>query len=108
MVIKEYPTVTSKLTGKSKAVQKRYLIVTKILEESAVCQVNRFKDHQLKGSLKDFRELHLDGDFLLLYKEINGEVHLVNILSHKEMKNFKGAEEEKDYILELGYNYITL
>ena len=108
MVIKEYPAVTSKLTGKSKSVQKRYLVVTKILEESAVCQVNRFKDHQLKGSLKDYRELHLDGDFLLLYKEINGEAHLVNILFHKDMKNFKGAEEEDGYILELGYNYITL
>lgn len=107
MVVKEYPIVTSKISGKSKAVQKRYLIVTKILQESAVCQVNRFKDHRLKGSLKDFRELHLDGDCLLLYKEINGEVHLVNILSHKDMRNFEGAEEN-EYILELGFNYIKL
>ena len=107
MVVKEYPIVTSKVSGKSKAVQKRYLIVTKILQESAVCQVNRFKDHRLKGSLKDFRELHLDGDCLLLYKEINGEAHLVNILSHKDMRNFEGAEED-EYTLELGFNYIKL
>lgn len=31
---------------------------------------NMLGDHQLQGSLRDFRELHLDGDCLLVYKNL--------------------------------------
>lgn len=48
----------------------------------------RYKDHELKGSKwKDHRELHLDGDLLLVYKryeEINLVV-LIDIGTHAEL-----------------------
>lgn len=31
-------------------------------------------DHQLVGSLKDFRECHIEPDWLLMYQIINGEL----------------------------------
>ena len=33
-------------------------------------------DHQLVGSLKDFRECHIEPDWLLMYQIINGELIL--------------------------------
>lgn len=37
----------------------------------------KFKDHQLKGKLKDYRECHLKADLLLIYKIIENELILV-------------------------------
>ncbi len=46
------------------------------------------KDHQLRGELKDFREFHISGDLVVLYRIDNDIVQLVRIGSHKEI--FKG------------------
>ena len=35
----------------------------------------RYKDHQLKGDLREFRELHIQGDWLLVYR-VEGE-HII-------------------------------
>jgi mRNA interferase YafQ len=47
----------------------------------------KYKDHQLKGELKDYRECHIKGDLLLVYKIIENELVLVlvNIGSHSEL-----------------------
>lgn len=39
------------------------------------------------------RELHLNSDCLLVYKEIDGVAHLIDIYSHKELKR-KNKEAE--------------
>ena len=45
----------------------------------------KYKDHQLKGSLKEFRECHIKPDLLLVYR-INDEVlELVDIGSHSDL-----------------------
>ncbi|WEV59926.1 type II toxin-antitoxin system YafQ family toxin [Bifidobacterium sp. ESL0728] len=31
----------------------------------------RYRDHALKGNLKSFRELHVEGDWLLVYQIVN-------------------------------------
>lgn len=36
----------------------------------------KYKDHQLTGSLKDFRECHIEPDWLLLYQIFKGELIL--------------------------------
>lgn len=45
------------------------------------------KDHQLTGSLKDFRECHLATDILLIYQIDKGilVLTLVNIGSHSQL-----------------------
>ena len=45
----------------------------------------KYKDHQLKGSLKEYRECHIKPDLLLMYSIINDVLELVNIGSHSEI-----------------------
>ncbi len=46
----------------------------------------KYKDHKLKGKLKDFRECHIKPDILLLYKKDEKEkvIILLDIGSHSE------------------------
>ena len=47
----------------------------------------RYRDHQLKGGLSDYRELHVDGDWLLVYR-IDGArlvITLVRTGSHDDL-----------------------
>lgn len=47
---------------------------------------NRFHDHQLSGSLKDFRDCHIKPDLILLYrKPDNDTLELVRLASHSEL-----------------------
>jgi mRNA interferase YafQ len=45
----------------------------------------KYKDHQLKGSLKEYRECHIKPDLLLMYIIIDDVLELVNIGSHSEI-----------------------
>ena len=45
----------------------------------------KYKDHQLKGNLQEFRECHIKPDLLLMYKIDNDVLELVNIGSHSEL-----------------------
>ncbi len=47
----------------------------------------RFRDHQLKGELKDFRECHLEPDLLLIYSKEEKilTLFLFRIGSHSEL-----------------------
>ncbi len=47
----------------------------------------KFRDHQLTGNLKDFRECHLAPDILLLYQIDNGilVLTLVSIGNHAQL-----------------------
>jgi mRNA interferase YafQ len=45
----------------------------------------KYKDHELIGNWKSYRELHIRGDLLLIYR-INGEVlELVRLGSHSDL-----------------------
>ena len=45
----------------------------------------KYKDHQLKGSLKDFRECHIRPDLLLIYRINENILELVDIGTHSEL-----------------------
>ncbi|EMJ40702.1 addiction module toxin component, YafQ family [Helicobacter pylori GAMchJs114i] len=47
----------------------------------------KYKDHPLKGALKDFRECHLKPDLLLVYqiKKQENTLFLVRLGSHSEL-----------------------
>ena len=48
---------------------------------------SRYKDHQLSGELKEFRECHIQNDVLLVYQRVDEVLILllVNIGSHSEV-----------------------
>ena len=46
---------------------------------------DKYKDHQLKGSMKDFRECHIKPDLLLVYMVEENTLKLVDIGSHSEL-----------------------
>ena len=45
-------------------------ILEKVIDMLSINQIlpKQYKDHQLKGSLKEFRECHLQSDWLLIYQ----------------------------------------
>ena len=42
-------------------------------------------DHQLQGEYSDFRELHISGDLLLIYRIIDDTIELIRIGSHSQL-----------------------
>lgn len=58
-------------------------IVYKLLNDVELDE--KYKDHQLKGKWKDYRECHIKPDLLLVHK-INGDtLELIDIGSHSEL-----------------------
>jgi mRNA interferase YafQ len=45
----------------------------------------KYKDHQLKGELKEFRECHLKPDLLLIYRIKDNQLELIDIGTHSEL-----------------------
>lgn len=45
----------------------------------------KYKDHQLVGPLKDFREIHLRPDLLLIYQISEDTLILLRLGSHSEL-----------------------
>ena len=46
---------------------------------------DKYKDHQLKGNMKEFRECHIKPDLLLVYMIDENVLKLVDIGSHSEL-----------------------
>ncbi|MCL7489220.1 MAG: type II toxin-antitoxin system YafQ family toxin [Desulfobulbaceae bacterium] len=46
---------------------------------------SRYRDHQLKGLLKDCRECHIEPDWLLVYRIEGSELCLVRTGSHSDL-----------------------
>jgi mRNA interferase YafQ len=44
-----------------------------------------YRDHQLTGNLKDYRECHLGGDWLLVYQLSDDTVTFIRTGSHSEL-----------------------
>jgi mRNA interferase YafQ len=47
--------------------------------------IEKYKDHQLVGKLKDFRECHIKPNLLLIYMVEDNSLKLVDIGSHSEL-----------------------
>ncbi len=45
----------------------------------------RYRDHPLRGSWKGYRELHLESDWLLIYRVEGTELHLVRTGTHADL-----------------------
>lgn len=45
----------------------------------------RYKNHKLSGNYNGYSELHIQPDWLLIYKVVNGTLYLVRTGSHSEL-----------------------
>jgi mRNA interferase YafQ len=64
---------TNKMKRDAKLMKKRGKDMSKLIDALkllASCEPmpKRYKDHQLSGNLKDFRECHIEPDWLLMYQ----------------------------------------
>ena len=50
------------------------MLVNQIIKKLADGEVleSKYKDHSLKGKLKDFRDCHIEPDLVLIYKKKRG------------------------------------
>ena len=64
--------------------------IKKCVEDLAKLDIlpRAYKDHALKGDFKDFRECHIFGDLVLIYKRDNKEVNYYRIGRYQDL--FKG------------------
>ena len=46
---------------------------------------DEFLDHELKAYWKNYRELHISGDLLLIYKKTKTELTLIRIGTHSQL-----------------------
>lgn len=84
-----------KAVDKLPSLQKRIKKITQDMIDTD-CNLNgKYKDHQLKYNLAEYRELHILGDKLLIYKVSRGNntITFEDIVTHKALKR-KSSEEE--------------
>ncbi|MFY4755309.1 type II toxin-antitoxin system YafQ family toxin [Campylobacter jejuni] len=60
-------------------------ILNKLLNDEPL--ESKYKDHELKGNLKDIRDCHISSDLILLYEKNNNELILtaLRIGKHSEL-----------------------
>jgi len=58
--------------------------VLEIIRQGKIIK-KKYKDHQLKGDMKDYRELHVEPDWLLVYKVDGDTLFLIRTGSHSEL-----------------------
>jgi mRNA interferase YafQ len=80
---KSFKKQYKKLTPKEKESTKQ--IITLLANKATLPA--KYKDHQLQGDLKDFRECHIKPDLLLIYKKIDDtlELALIQIGTHSAL-----------------------
>lgn len=62
----------------------KYIIyLSNILKQESLPQ--EALDHQLQGEYSDFRELHISGDLLLIYRVADDTLELIRIGSHSQL-----------------------
>lgn len=71
----------AKLTDEQYAKRLKYL--SRILEGMAL--PSEARDHELIGEYKGFREFHLGGDMLLIYKVVNDVLYLQRMGTHSQL-----------------------
>jgi len=72
-----------KIQKQSKDIEKLKLLIEIILSETTLQE--HFKDHNLTGKWKNYRECHIAPDWLLIYKKTADTLILVRTGSHSEL-----------------------
>jgi mRNA interferase YafQ len=77
--LKEY----KKIKFTDKLYLKYILFIGSLLREEPLPK--EAKDHSLKGNYSEYREFHVSGDLLVVYRILNNTLQLVRIGSHSEI-----------------------
>jgi len=72
-----------KISKSGRSIDKLVEAITLLAEEEALPE--SYRDHALIGDYKDHRELHIEGDWLLIYQIVDGTLVLVRTGSHSEL-----------------------
>ena len=85
---------TGKMKRDIKRMGKRGKDMTKLETALRLLSANKpmpasYRDHQLKGNLRDFRECHIEGDWLLIYRIIEEKLILYAIETGTHSELFK-------------------
>jgi mRNA interferase YafQ len=68
---------------RGKDMDKLKAVLTLLIEQKPL--PTRYKDHPLKGEWKAFRDLHIEPDWLLLYRVYGGELQLARTGTHSDL-----------------------
>ena len=69
-----------KVQKQKKEIEKLKLLIEKLLGETII--EDKYKDHNLTGKWKNYRECHITPDWLLIYKKTADTLILVRTGSH--------------------------
>ncbi len=58
--------------------------IVKLLANNDVLQA-KYRDHKLSGNYQNFRECHIEPDWLLIYENQNNILHLARTGSHSDL-----------------------
>lgn len=58
-----------------------YEVISYIVDNNSDILKSRYRDHALKGNWQGYRELHIQEDWLLIYKLEKDQVNLTTILT---------------------------
>ena len=72
-----------RLRKRGKDMAKLRSVLTFLIEETPLPA--HFRDHPLQGDWDGFRDLHVEPDWLLLYRVTNGELQLARTGSHSDL-----------------------
>jgi mRNA interferase YafQ len=72
-----------KIQKQNKDSEKLKLVIEKLLSETTL--EHHYKDHNLTGKWKKYRECHITPDWLLIYKKTADTLILVRTGSHSEL-----------------------
>jgi mRNA interferase YafQ len=72
-----------KVQKQNKDSEKLKLVIEKLLSETTL--EDQYKDHNLTGKWKNYRECHISPDWLLIYKKTADSLILVRTGSHSEL-----------------------
>ena len=72
-----------RLSKRGKDMAKLRSVLTFLIEEAPLPA--HFRDHPLQGDWDGFRDLHVEPDWLLLYRVTNGELQLARTGSHSDL-----------------------
>ena len=81
--VKTFKKDISKLKFSNKHYAKYILYLGYLLDNKELPK--EAKDHELKGRWSDYREFHISGDLLLIYRIENETLYLIRIGSHSQL-----------------------
>lgn len=80
---KRFDKEFTKQIQRGKDVEKLIQVMDLILEEQPLPP--KYKDHSLKGNWQGYRECHIEGDWLLIYKVEKGTVFFAHTGTHSDL-----------------------